>query len=152
MEVVGVFPQGNRSKISACTLQDSVEVIGVQRWLAKFGQVDKWNFCLRAARMPQVLECEGEQVLAAVGRDFSQHDGRRYDAGFSDERLIEAAGAVVADRPEQRPLLVIALASRLKVVVDAPLPVPRCLLPVLSAGSGASRLIGLGSSTSRHGT
>ena len=21
-----------------------------QRWLAKFGQVDKWNFCLRAAQ------------------------------------------------------------------------------------------------------
>jgi Homeodomain-like domain len=22
-----------------------------QRWLAKFGQADKWNFCLKAARM-----------------------------------------------------------------------------------------------------
>ena len=32
---------------------------------------------------------------------------------FSDERLIDAAGAVVADRPEQRPLLVVAVASRL---------------------------------------
>src|SRR5271166_2710842 len=39
---------------------------------------------------------------------------------FSDERLIDAAGAVVADRPEQRPLLVVAVASRLEVVVDAP--------------------------------
>ena len=27
---------------------------GRQRWLAKFGQVDKWSFCLRAARMPRI--------------------------------------------------------------------------------------------------
>ena len=39
---------------------------------------------------------------------------------FSDECLIDAAGAVVADRLEQRPLLVVAVASRLEVVVDAP--------------------------------
>ena len=58
---------------------------------------------------------------------------------FSDERLIDAAGAVVADRPEQRPLLVVAVASRLGVVVDAPLPLPRSLLPEASAGSGASK-------------
>src|SRR5215831_9686240 len=38
---------------------------------------------------------------------------------FSDERLIDAADAVVADRPEQRPLLVVAVASRLEIVVDA---------------------------------
>jgi transposase len=25
-----------------------------QRWLVKFGQVDKWNFCLRAARMQRI--------------------------------------------------------------------------------------------------
>jgi transposase len=25
-----------------------------ERWLAKFGQVDKWSLCLRAARMPQI--------------------------------------------------------------------------------------------------
>src|SRR3954447_11350660 len=25
-----------------------------QRWLAKFGQVDKWSFCLRAASMPRI--------------------------------------------------------------------------------------------------
>ena len=43
---------------------------------------------------------------------------------FSDERLIDAAGAVGADRPEQRPLLVAAAAGRLEVVVDAP-PSPR---------------------------
>src|SRR5439155_2195394 len=42
---------------------------------------------------------------------------------FSDERLIDAAGAVVSDRPEQRPVLVVAAASRLEVVVDAP-PTP----------------------------
>jgi hypothetical protein len=26
----------------------------VQRWSAKLGQADKWNFCLRAARMPRI--------------------------------------------------------------------------------------------------
>jgi hypothetical protein len=62
---------------------------------------------------------------------------------FSDERLIDAAGAVVADRPEQRPLLVVAVASRLEVVVDAPLPLPRSLLPESSAGSGASSRMAL---------
>ncbi len=25
-----------------------------ERWPAKFGQADKWNFCLRAARMPRI--------------------------------------------------------------------------------------------------
>src|SRR5271170_6201319 len=69
---------------------------------------------------------------------------------FSDERLIDAAGAVVADRPEQRPLLVVAVANRLEVVVDAPLPLPRSLLPESSAGSGISSCIGFGSSAGRH--
>jgi MFS family permease len=69
---------------------------------------------------------------------------------FSDERLIDAAGAVVADRPEQRPLLVVAVASRLEVVADAPLPLPRSLLPESSAGSGASSGIGFGSSAGRR--
>ena len=34
------------------------------------------------------------------------------------ERLVEAAGAVVADRPEQRAVLVLAVAGGLEVVVD----------------------------------
>jgi hypothetical protein len=29
------------------------EMVG-HRWSAKFGQADKWNFCLRAARMPRI--------------------------------------------------------------------------------------------------
>src|ERR1700730_10000281 len=36
----------------------------------------------RAFDPPQLLECEVELVLAAVGREFSQHDGRRHDAGL----------------------------------------------------------------------
>src|SRR5271167_3938660 len=62
---------------------------------------------------------------------------------LSDERLIDAAGAVVADRPEQRPLLVVAVASRLEVVVDAPPTPPTGLLPKSTAGSGISSCIGL---------
>jgi hypothetical protein len=62
---------------------------------------------------------------------------------FSDEPLSDAARAAVADRPEQRPLLVVAVASRLEVVVDAPLSLPRSLLPESSAGSGVSSCIEL---------
>jgi hypothetical protein len=29
-------------------------------WLAKFGQVDKWSFCLKAARVPQIRSDNGE--------------------------------------------------------------------------------------------
>src|SRR5271167_917639 len=36
----------------------------------------------RAFDPPRLLECEVELVLAAVGREFSQHDGRRHDAGL----------------------------------------------------------------------
>ena len=38
-----------------------------QRWPAKFGQVDKWKLCLRAARMPRI---------------GSDHDETREVAGF----------------------------------------------------------------------
>ena len=61
---------------------------GRQRWLAKFGQVDKWNFCLRAARMPRIRSdhdetstpdtCTGFQGQGGAGR----HQGRE-DAGRS---------------------------------------------------------------------
>jgi hypothetical protein len=66
---------------------------------------------------------------------------------FSDERLIDAAGAVVADRPEQRPLLVVAVASRLEVVVDAP------PTPPTEPSAGGERWIGvcLYASVRRHG-
>jgi hypothetical protein len=30
------------------------------RWLTKFGQVDKWNFCLRAARVPRIRSDDDE--------------------------------------------------------------------------------------------
>ena len=39
---------------------------------------------------------------------------------FSDERPVDGADAVVADRPKQRPLLDAAVASRIEVVVEAP--------------------------------
>ena len=63
---------------------------------------------------------------------------------FRDERLVDAADAVAADRPKQQPLLVVAVASRLEVVVDAPPTLPRSLLPESRAGSGASSCIGCG--------
>jgi len=35
-------------------IDDDEEALWDERWLGKFGQVDKWNFCLSAARMPQI--------------------------------------------------------------------------------------------------
>jgi hypothetical protein len=55
---------------------------------------------------------------------------------FSDERLIDTAGAVVADRPEQRPLRVVAVASRLEIVVEAP------ATPPTEPSAGVERWIG----------
>jgi hypothetical protein len=48
----------------------------------------------------------------SAARFLNMTDGATMPA-FGDERLIDAAGAVVADRPEQRPLLVVAGAGRL---------------------------------------
>jgi hypothetical protein len=31
-----------------------------QRWLAKFEHLDKWNFCLKAAIMPQIRRDDDE--------------------------------------------------------------------------------------------
>src|SRR6267143_3796527 len=69
---------------------------------------------------------------------------------FSDERLIDAAGAVVADRPEQRPLLVVAVASRLEVGVDAPPTPPTEPSAGVERWIGSIKLYRLGSSAGRH--
>jgi hypothetical protein len=39
----------------AATLMNLMDFMSheLQRWPGEFGQVDKWNFCLRAARMPR---------------------------------------------------------------------------------------------------
>src|SRR6266436_5469311 len=73
----------------------------------------------RAFDPPQLLECEVELVLAAVGREFSQHDGRRHDAGLQRRAPYRcgrrgccgSAGTAALAR------------RRLEVVVDAP-PTP----------------------------
>src|ERR1700730_8841332 len=51
----------------------------------------------RAFDPPQLLECEVELVLAAVGREFSQHDGRRHDAGLQRRGQAEGLTPVLAD-------------------------------------------------------
>ena len=66
----------------------------------------------RAQRMRTDLEAERGRVGAHQTVDAVRRN-----------RSVQLAGAVVADRPEQRPLLVVAVASRLEVVVDAP-PTP----------------------------
>src|ERR1700730_11881673 len=105
----------------------------------------------RAFDPPQLLECEVELVLAAVGREFSQHDGRRHDAGLQRRAPYRcgrcgccgsAGTAALARRRRGQP----PRGSR----GCAPLPLPRSLLPEASAGSGASRCIAFGSSSGRH--
>ncbi|MEA2731414.1 MAG: hypothetical protein QOF70_5889, partial [Acetobacteraceae bacterium] len=32
----------------------------IQRWPGKFGQADKWSFCLRAARVPHIRSDNGK--------------------------------------------------------------------------------------------
>src|SRR5271165_7030907 len=95
----------------------------------------------RAFDPPQLLECEVELVLAAVGREFSQHDGRRHDAGLQRRAPYRcgrcgccgsAGTAALARRRRGQP----PRGSR----GCAPLPLPRSLLPESSAGSGASKL------------
>jgi len=45
-----------------------------QRWLAKFGQVDTWNFCLRAAMMPRIRR-EDDEASAPNPRSGFQGKG-----------------------------------------------------------------------------
>jgi hypothetical protein len=42
----------SRAKVAAFACVDRQTLR--ERWLAKFGQVDKWSFCLRAASMPRI--------------------------------------------------------------------------------------------------
>ena len=37
-----------------------------ERWLAKFGQVDKWKIYLRAAMMPRIRSDHGKTSTAAA--------------------------------------------------------------------------------------
>jgi hypothetical protein len=53
----------------------------------------------RAFDPPQLLECEVELVLAAVGREFSQHDGRRPDASCQGDRCPSFSGSPAIARP-----------------------------------------------------
>jgi hypothetical protein len=41
------------TKVSREFVKHSSSVI-CQRWLAKFGQSDKWKICLKAAKMPRI--------------------------------------------------------------------------------------------------
>jgi cellulose biosynthesis protein BcsQ len=60
------------------------------RWLAKFGQVDKWKFCLRAARMPLIRSdndktstpdtCPGLQGEGGLGCHQRREDAGRVSA------------------------------------------------------------------------
>src|SRR5271166_1293305 len=62
----------------------------IQRWPAKFGQADKWNFCLRAARMPWIRNnhdkaitpdpCPGLQGKGGTGRHQGREDAGRVGA------------------------------------------------------------------------
>ena len=105
----------------------------------------------RAFDPPPLLECEVELVLAAVGREFSQHDGRRHDAGLQRRAPYRcgrcgcrgsAGTAALARRRRGQP----PRGSR----GCAPYPSHGAFCRSSSAGSGASSCIGFGSSAGRH--
>jgi hypothetical protein len=105
----------------------------------------------RAFDPPQLLECEVELVLAAVGREFSQHNGRRHDAGLQ-RRAPYRCGRVRLLRIGRNsgPCSSSPWPAASRSSWMRPLPLPRSLLPESSAGSGASSCIGFGSSAGRH--
>jgi hypothetical protein len=87
------------------------------------------------------------EVLRArkIGADFG--------GGGADPKVCVELSAAPSGRAESAGTAALARrrrASRLEVVVDAPQPLPRSLLPESSAGSGPSSCIGFGSSAGRH--
>src|SRR5689334_23185637 len=74
------------------------------RWLAKFGQVDKWKFCLRAARMPLIRSdndktstpdtCPGLQGEGGLGCHQRREDAGRVTAY---RRLVGTGIAAVSE-------------------------------------------------------
>jgi len=78
----------------------------------------------RACEWPQLLGCKVALVLAAVGRKFSQTDGRRHDADLQQRAPYRCGRWGCCGSAGKRPLLVVAVASRLDVVVDAPPTLP----------------------------
>jgi hypothetical protein len=75
--------------LSICSDSDSHHS---ERWSAKFGQADKWNFCLRAARMPRIRSeydqanpTDPRPVLqgqGGAGRDQGREDAGRTGAAI----------------------------------------------------------------------
>src|SRR5215212_9277172 len=62
-----------------------------QRWLAKFGQVDKWSFCLRAARMPRIRSNHDETIPPDPRTGIQGQSGPSRHQGGEDAGRIGAA-------------------------------------------------------------
>ena len=85
--------------------------IGVPEPFLNFGDVGLVVERIGGGRRPQRV---GADLEAELGR-IPPH--QLVDA-IGSERLLELAGAVVADRPEQRAVLVLAVPGGLEVIVD----------------------------------
>jgi hypothetical protein len=82
----------------------------------------------RAFDPPQLLECEVELVLAALGREFSQHDGRRTccfccfcrklsaDINFSTAEILELGPPGPREHSGPRPVHG-SLVNRMRIVL-----------------------------------
>src|SRR3954462_7380859 len=65
---------------------------GIQRWLAEFGQGDKWRVCLKAAMMPRIRSehdeadppdpQSGRQGEGGIGRPQGREDAGRFGAAI----------------------------------------------------------------------
>ena len=62
-----------------------------QRWLAKFGQADKWKICLRAARVPHIRSDNGETSTTDAQSGFQGEGGAGCHQGREDAGRVGAA-------------------------------------------------------------
>jgi hypothetical protein len=62
-----------------------------QRWSAKLGQADKWNFCLRAVRMPWISSKHDLANTTDPRRGLQDQGGIGRDQGGEDAGQVGAA-------------------------------------------------------------
>ena len=62
-----------------------------QRWLAKFGQADKWKICLRAARVPRIRSDNGKTGTSDAQSGFQGEGGTGCHQGREDAGRAGAA-------------------------------------------------------------
>jgi hypothetical protein len=59
-ELILQHPRGSLSLRDHKVDRQPEKEVGIERWLGKFGQTDKWKICLRAARVPRIRSDNGK--------------------------------------------------------------------------------------------